>query len=100
MFQFEPGGASEPASCKLMWEVQSGTAFADAAFSVDCTIIAEAPRMAPFLPEMRLILSSLLLISPTCINVKATTTDGMGYVGRGEGIAAHAVASISDAHVE
>ena len=68
--------------------------------NVDCTIIAEAPRMAPFLPEMRLILSSLLLISPTCINVKATTTDGMGYVGRGEGIAAHAVASISDAHVE
>ena len=68
--------------------------------NVDCTIIAEAPRMAPFLPEMRLILSSLLLISPTCINVKATTTDGMGYVGRGEGIAAHAVALISDAHVE
>ena len=68
--------------------------------NVDCTIIAEAPRMAPFLPEMRLILASLLLIPAACVNVKATTTDGMGYVGRGEGIAAHAVASISDAHVE
>ena len=68
--------------------------------NVDCTIIAEVPRMAPFLPEIRLILASLLLISPACINVKATTTDGMGYAGRGEGIAAHAVVLISDAHVE
>ena len=68
--------------------------------NVDCTIIAEVPRMAPFLPEIRLILASLLLISPGGINVKATTTDGMGYAGRGEGIAAHAVVLISDAHVE
>jgi 2-C-methyl-D-erythritol 2,4-cyclodiphosphate synthase len=68
--------------------------------NVDCTIIAEAPQMAPFLPEMRLILASLLLIPPTCINVKATTTDGMGYVGRREGIAAHAVVLISDTQVE
>lgn len=68
--------------------------------NVDCTIIAEVPRMAPFLPEIRLILASALLISPGGINVKATTTDGMGYAGRGEGIAAHAVVLISDAHVE
>ena len=68
--------------------------------NVDCTIIAEAPRMAPFLPEMRLILASLLLIPPGGINVKATTTDGLGYVGRREGIAAHAVVLISDTQVE
>ena len=68
--------------------------------NVDCTIIAEVPRMAPFLPEIRSILASALLISPAGINVKATTTDGMGYAGRGEGIAAHAVVLISDAHVE
>ena len=68
--------------------------------NVDCTIIAEVPRMAPFLPEMRLILAAALRISPACINVKATTTDGMGYAGRGEGIAAHAVVLISDAHAE
>jgi 2-C-methyl-D-erythritol 2,4-cyclodiphosphate synthase len=68
--------------------------------NVDCTIIAEAPRMAPFLPEMRLILASALLIPPGGINVKATTTDGMGYVGRREGIAAHAVVLISDTQVE
>ena len=68
--------------------------------NVDCTIIAEAPRMTPVLPEIRLILASLLLIPPGGINVKATTTDGMGYAGRGEGIAAHAVVLISDAHVE
>ena len=68
--------------------------------NVDCTIIAEVPRMAPFLPEIRLILASAQLIPPGGINVKATTTDGMGYAGRGEGIAAHAVVLISDAHVE
>jgi len=68
--------------------------------NVDCTIIAELPRMASFLPEIRLILASLLLIPPAGINVKATTTDAMGYTGRGEGIAAHAVVLISDAHVE
>ena len=68
--------------------------------NVDCTIIAEAPRMTPFLPEIRLILASLLLIPPGGINVKATTTDGMGYVGRREGIAAHAVVLISDTQVE
>ena len=68
--------------------------------NVDCTIIAEVPRMAPLLSEIRLILASALLIPPGGINVKATTTDGMGYAGRGEGIAAHAVVLISDAHVE
>ena len=68
--------------------------------NVDCTIIAEAPRMASFLPEIRSILASLLLIPPAAVNVKATTTDAMGYAGRGEGIAAHAVVLISDAHVE
>ena len=68
--------------------------------NVDCTIIAEAPRMAPFLPEMRLILASALLTPPGGIYVKATTTDGLGYVGRREGIAAHAVGLISDTQVE
>ena len=68
--------------------------------NVDCTIIAEVPRMAPFLPEIRLSLASALLIPPGGINVKATTTDGMGYVGRREGIAAHAVVLISNTQVE
>jgi 2-C-methyl-D-erythritol 2,4-cyclodiphosphate synthase len=59
--------------------------------NVDATIIAEAPRMAPHIPKMVANIAADLAIEPHYVNVKATTTEGLGFTGRGEGIAAQAV---------
>ncbi len=63
--------------------------------NADMTIIAQAPKLAPYLDRMRANISQDILIPEANINIKATTTEGMGYTGRGEGIAAHAVVLIS-----
>ncbi|CAK0755034.1 2-C-methyl-D-erythritol 2,4-cyclodiphosphate synthase [Gammaproteobacteria bacterium] len=60
--------------------------------NVDITIVAQVPRLAPYLETMRMNLASDLEVSVGQVNVKATTTERMGYTGREEGIAAHAVA--------
>ena len=62
--------------------------------NVDATIIAQAPRMAPHLPRMIGNIASDLGVAPAAINIKATTTEHLGFAGRGEGIAATAVALI------
>jgi 2-C-methyl-D-erythritol 2,4-cyclodiphosphate synthase len=59
--------------------------------NVDATIIAQAPRMAPHIPRMVENIAADLAIEPHYVNVKATTTDKLGFTGRGEGIAAQAV---------
>jgi len=59
--------------------------------NVDATIIAEAPRMAPHIPKMVANIAADLSVEPHYVNVKATTTEGLGFTGRGEGIAAQAV---------
>jgi 2-C-methyl-D-erythritol 2,4-cyclodiphosphate synthase len=59
--------------------------------NVDATIIAEAPRMAPHIPKMVENIAADLAAPRNAVNVKATTTEGLGFVGRGEGIAAQAV---------
>lgn len=59
--------------------------------NIDTTIIAERPRIAPFVSEMKEILAATLNISPSHIGVKATTNESTGSLGRGEAIAAHAV---------
>ena len=58
---------------------------------VDCTVIAERPRLAPRVAEIRSALGKLLGIPASAVGVKATTTDGMGFTGRGEGLAAKAL---------
>ena len=60
--------------------------------NVDATIIAQAPKMAPHIPAMCELIAADLHIDPGQVNVKATTTEGLGAIGRGEGIAVHAVA--------
>lgn len=59
--------------------------------NADITVVAQRPRLAAFIPEMRVRLAHDLRVAETQVNVKATTTEGMGFTGRGEGIAAHAV---------
>jgi 2-C-methyl-D-erythritol 2,4-cyclodiphosphate synthase len=66
------------------------------AANVDATIIAQAPKMAPHIPAMRANLAADLGVAPDAVNVKAKTTEKLGFVGRGEGIAAEAVALLSD----
>ena len=65
--------------------------------NLDATIVAQGPRMAPHVPEMRARLARALGLEPGQVSVKATTTDGLGAIGRAEGIAAMAVALIEEA---
>jgi 2-C-methyl-D-erythritol 2,4-cyclodiphosphate synthase len=63
--------------------------------NVDATIVAQAPRMSPHFPRMTGNIAADLGVAPAAINLKATTTEGLGFTGRGEGIAAMAVALIT-----
>ena len=62
--------------------------------NVDSTIIAQAPKMRPYIDEMKKNISNALLLPIDDINVKATTEEGLGFTGQGEGIAAQAVCLI------
>ena len=62
--------------------------------NIDATLVAQAPRMAPHIPQMIRNIASDLGIEPGAVNVKATTTERLGFAGRGEGIAAQAVVLI------
>ena len=63
---------------------------------VDTTVICEAPKLAPHRDAMRTRLAGALQLDPSAVNVKFTTAEGMGFVGRGEGIAALAIATLAD----
>ena len=65
-----------------------------AVVNIDATIVAQAPRMAPHIPRMVLNIAEDLGVVPGAVNVKATTTEELGFIGREEGIAAQAVALI------
>ena len=62
--------------------------------NIDTTIFAEKPRLAPYRDEMRTRIAQTLNLYPDCVNVKATTTEGLGFIGEGEGIGAMCVAMI------
>lgn len=58
--------------------------------NIDSTILLEAPKVKPYVDSMQLIISSILHIQLDCVSIKATTTETMGFTGRGEGVAAMA----------
>jgi 2-C-methyl-D-erythritol 2,4-cyclodiphosphate synthase len=62
--------------------------------NIDCTIVAQAPRMLMYLKDMAAHIAAALDIDPGCVSVKAKTEEGMGFTGAGEGIACHAVCLI------
>ena len=62
--------------------------------NVDVTVVAQAPKLAEYIPAMRLNLAEVLGTSVDDISIKATTTEGLGFTGTGEGIASYAVCSI------
>ncbi|MEJ2693385.1 MAG: 2-C-methyl-D-erythritol 2,4-cyclodiphosphate synthase [Candidatus Thiodiazotropha sp.] len=64
--------------------------------NVDLTLVAQRPKLAPYVEAMCQVLAVDLQINPHQVNVKATTTEGMGFTGRGEGIAAAAVALLTE----
>ena len=64
--------------------------------NVDATIVAERPKLTDFIPRMVKQIADVLQIEPGRVNVKATTTEGLGFTGRGEGIAAYAVALVEE----
>lgn len=87
------------------WKDQPGAVFLDyirnllcqqgwAISNIDTTIVAERPQMAPYIPAMRSHIAEHLQLNVAQVSVKATTTDGLGFAGRREGIACYAVALI------
>jgi 2-C-methyl-D-erythritol 2,4-cyclodiphosphate synthase len=62
--------------------------------NVDCTVVMEAPKLSPHRQAIRERLADVLALAPARVNVKASTGEGMGFVGRGEGVAALAVVGL------
>lgn len=65
--------------------------------NVDVTIVAQMPKLAPYIDRMRATIATDLQVEIDAVNVKATTTEGMGFEGRGEGISSYAVAILDKA---
>ncbi|WP_172257435.1 2-C-methyl-D-erythritol 2,4-cyclodiphosphate synthase [Saccharibacillus deserti] len=63
--------------------------------NVDATIIAQQPKMAPYIPQMVTVIAGALGAEESQVNVKATTTEWLGFTGRGEGIAAQAIVCLT-----
>ncbi len=63
--------------------------------NVDATVLAQQPKLSPYIPQMRERLAKVMGIGVKQVNVKATTEEGLGFTGAGEGIAAHAVALLA-----
>ncbi len=65
--------------------------------NLDATLIAQSPRLAEHLGKMKGVIADVLGVNPDCVNVKVTSTDQLGAIGRGEGIAAQVVALLDNA---
>lgn len=94
---FPPSDAKWRGASSDRFLAHAGTLVTSAGYAianVDVTIICEAPRIGPHKAAMRARLAAILAIDIACVSVKATTTERLGFTGRGEGIAAQAVATV------
>ena len=83
-------------SRRLLQEVMSRvSAGGHVVVNADLTLIAQVPRVSPHTQAMQAVLSQDMGVAIECVNIKATTNEGMGHIGRKEGIAAHAVVLLS-----
>ncbi|MFS1514701.1 2-C-methyl-D-erythritol 2,4-cyclodiphosphate synthase [Chengkuizengella sp. SCS-71B] len=85
--------ADSKALLKEVWKMVKDEGFKLG--NVDATIIAQKPKMAPYIPQMVSVISGLLEADPSQVNVKATTTEKLGFNGRGEGISALSVVCLT-----
>ncbi len=74
---------------KKVMEIVKGKGFR--IVNIDATIVAEGPKLSDFISRMIKEISNIVEIEPERINIKATTTEGLGFIGRGEGISAYAI---------
>ena len=82
-------------SVRLLREVCAAVAAKGYSVSnIDATVIAQRPKLKPYIPEMRRIIAQACALDEDCVNVKATTEEKLGFTGNGEGIAAHSVCLI------
>ena len=93
----DPQWRGAPSSCFVEHAVSLASAKGLRIGNVDLTIICEAPKIGPHRGAMRDMMAQLLGVQPDCVNMKATTTERLGFTGRGEGIAAQAVATLISA---
>ncbi len=68
--------------------------------NIDCVVAAQLPKLAPYIDEMKNNIASALEIETDQINIKATTTEGMGFVGKGKGIEAYSVCLVDRLNME
>ncbi|MDD3652709.1 MAG: 2-C-methyl-D-erythritol 2,4-cyclodiphosphate synthase [Desulfotomaculaceae bacterium] len=66
--------------------------------NIDSVIVAQSPKLAPFMDEMKINIAETLHINPAKVNIKATTTEGLGFTGTSEGFAAYAIAMVLPAN--
>jgi 2-C-methyl-D-erythritol 2,4-cyclodiphosphate synthase len=64
--------------------------------NIDSTVVLQQPKIAPYIDQMESVISSTLNLNPSQVSVKATTHEGLGFIGAGDGVAAYAVASIQE----
>jgi len=97
---FPSGDAEWEGASSLLFLERAMVAVREAGYELvnaDCVLVGERPRIAPARAEMESRLAAALSVDVGCVSVRATTTDGLGFTGRGDGLAAQAVALLRSA---